>query len=429
MDETAQLIEDAVTSGLYSRDDREIIEWVHLVNQQRQRIFKEKLACHLNSGQWDAAIKLIEAAISTRIYKQENKEIIEGLSVIKQKKRKEFEKKYLSIQNSEQWEEATQIVEEAIVSGLFSQDDKEITEKISFINIQKELLPLYNVALLDIKEGRSKDAAFNLRKIVDIDPGYKDALAILLKFYKSIDVFSIQAQLESLESENKSLISRMEYLLQQLEMANAGISSLSKRVPARTKQTPWDKTLEARFQKPPDSADAMVDLNLTNTLATSPVLETPPYLEHHVSLYLLGDDQFDDSYSIESFDGEFLGKFGVGIYEVINDGNPKKVIAFEVWLFDKDGIQTVTKLMLSRYANNDPVIHAKLEAQWKKWSSSDFDKVDLVIMESQKQFLLETKTLQLMVSVIDLQYSERSSPTLSYFDRVTFELTVMQRKK
>ena len=54
--------------------------------------------------------------------------------------------------------------------------------------------------------------------------------------------------------------------------------------------------------------------------------------------YNIGHDTYDDSFSIETSTGEFLGECGVGISESIGIGDPKKVTAFEVWLFDKNDI-------------------------------------------------------------------------------------------
>jgi hypothetical protein len=45
------------------------------------------------------------------------------------------------------------------------------------------------------------------------------------------------------------------------------------------------------------------------------------------------------------------GECGVGISETIGVGDPKKVTAFEVWLFDKNDIQTVTKVLMSAHAS------------------------------------------------------------------------------
>ena len=80
--------------------------------------------------------------------------------------------------------------------------------------------------------------------------------------------------------------------------------------------------------------------------------EEPP-MAQFMATYKLGDDLFDDSFSIDSPGGEFLGECGVGISETIGVGDPKKVTAFEVWLFDKNDIQTVTKVLMSAHAFHD----------------------------------------------------------------------------
>ena len=144
--------------------------------------------------------------------------------------------------------------------------------------------------------------------------------------------------------------------------------------------------------------------------------EAPP-VAHYVTSYVIGDDLFDDSFSIDSPSGEFLGECGVGISETIGVGDPKKVTAFEVWMFDKNDIQTVTKVRMSPHAFNDPGFRSKLEA-----------KGELVAMEPQKQIVLETQTLQMIATVSDMQYGQGTLPEGSYFDRVTLELAIWSKK-
>ena len=78
-----------------------------------------------------------------------------------------------------------------------------------------------------------------------------------------------------------------------------------------------------------------------------------PPVAQYVTTYVIGDDLFDDSFSIDSPSGEFLGECGVGISETIGVGDPKKVTAFEVWMFDKNDIRTVTKVIMSEHAFRD----------------------------------------------------------------------------
>jgi len=144
--------------------------------------------------------------------------------------------------------------------------------------------------------------------------------------------------------------------------------------------------------------------------------EAPP-VAHYVTTYVIGDDLFDDSFSIDAPSGEFLGECGVGISETIGVGDPKKVTAFEVWMFDKNDIQTVTKVMMSPHAFNDPGFRSKLEA-----------KGELVAIESQKQLILETQTLHMVATISDMQYGQGTLPDGSYFDRLTLELAIWTKK-
>ncbi|MGD8865196.1 MAG: hypothetical protein PVI81_06370 [Anaerolineales bacterium] len=128
--------------------------------------------------------------------------------------------------------------------------------------------------------------------------------------------------------------------------------------------------------------------------------------------YTLGDDLYDDSFSIESpATGDFLGECGVGITHAMSVGEPKKVSAFEVWLFDKNDIQTVTKILLSKYAYSDEDTRGTLAA-----------KGDMILAESGETVVLETASLQVEARIVDLSYGEGALPSESFFDRLTIEL-------
>jgi len=88
-----------------------------------------------------------------------------------------------------------------------------------------------------------------------------------------------------------------------------------------------------------------------------------PPVAQFMTTYVLGDDLYDDSFSIDAPDGSFLGECGIGISETIGVGDPKKVMAFEVWLFDKNDIRTVTKVLMSNHAFNDEALKSRLAAK------------------------------------------------------------------
>lgn len=143
----------------------------------------------------------------------------------------------------------------------------------------------------------------------------------------------------------------------------------------------------------------------------APAQESP--IAQFMTTYMLGDDLYDDSFSVDSPSGEFLGECGVGISETIGVGDPKKVTAMEVWLFDKNDIQTVTKVLMTPHAFNDPTIHQRLES-----------KGEPIEVGKEKHILLETATLQLEARVVDLSLGGGALPEDSYFERLTLELAI-----
>jgi hypothetical protein len=137
-----------------------------------------------------------------------------------------------------------------------------------------------------------------------------------------------------------------------------------------------------------------------------------PPLGHFVTTYDLGHDTYDESFSIETPMGEFLGECGVGISEVLEAGEPaKKVTAFEVWLFDKSDIRTVTKVLMSPHAYNDDALRARLAP-----------KGDPVLVELGKSIVLETTSLRVDARVVDLEYDGGAVLPQSQFTKLTVEL-------
>jgi hypothetical protein len=145
-----------------------------------------------------------------------------------------------------------------------------------------------------------------------------------------------------------------------------------------------------------------------------PLQEEPALpVAQFMTTYMVGDDLYDDSFSIDAPTGEFLGECGVGISETVGVGEPKRVTALEVWLFDKNDIQTVTKVVMSEHAFEDEKLRMRLES-----------KGEPILAETGKQILLETATLQLEARIVDMEYGEGAAPDQSFFQRLTFELAV-----
>jgi len=147
----------------------------------------------------------------------------------------------------------------------------------------------------------------------------------------------------------------------------------------------------------------------------APTEEEPP-LAQFMTTYQIGNDLFDDSFSIDSPAGEFLGECGVGISDTIGVGDPKKVTAFEVWLFDKNDIQTVTSVLMSQNSFSDDTTRQNLSA-----------KGEPVLAEPSREMVLETVTLRLEARVVDMSYGSSALPPESYFDRITLELVAWSK--
>ena len=133
--------------------------------------------------------------------------------------------------------------------------------------------------------------------------------------------------------------------------------------------------------------------------------------------YTLGDDLYDDTFSIDASNGEFLGECGSGISDTIGVGDPKKISAFEVWLFDKNDIQTVTKVIMSSAVYNDPTARQRLSIRGEP-----------VLAEPGKVIRLETATLRMDVRVLDMNFGrDQTLPAASFFERMSLELNLYQK--
>lgn len=144
---------------------------------------------------------------------------------------------------------------------------------------------------------------------------------------------------------------------------------------------------------------------------------TLPVLGHFVTSYALGNDNYDESFSIETGTGEFLGECGVGISETIGTGGPDKVTAFEVWLFDKNDIRTVTKVVMSEHAYHDQELRATLAP-----------KGEAVLASPNEPVVLETATLRIEATATEIIYGGGALPPNSYFERLTVELVTYQKE-
>ena len=134
--------------------------------------------------------------------------------------------------------------------------------------------------------------------------------------------------------------------------------------------------------------------------------------------YTRGHDTYDDAFSIENANGDFLGECCVGISETLGAAAPKNVTAFEVWLFDKNDIRTITKVIMSDHAFFDDALKAKLAP-----------KGEPVLARESETIVLETATLIINAEITELDYGAAGDlPDASYFERFTIELSAWAKE-
>ena len=193
-------------------------------------------------------------------------------------------------------------------------------------------------------------------------------------------------------------------LLLLLALVGAGIVVVLNR---RNSMMAEDDNVDTYYDNMPESAPTVVNEEGVNAVP----------IARFQSDYVYGRDNYDDSFSIENASGEFLGECGVGIAESIGSDTPKNVTAFEVWLFDKNDIRTITKVVMSDHAFFDEALKAKLAP-----------KGEPVLARENEVIVLETATLIINAEIKEMQYGAGSLPPQSFFENFSIELSAWAKE-
>jgi hypothetical protein len=143
--------------------------------------------------------------------------------------------------------------------------------------------------------------------------------------------------------------------------------------------------------------------------------EGPPPLKRWAGTYTLGQDNYDEFFTIETDDGAFLGESGMGILETIPGSSPKQVKAFDVGLFDKTDITTLSRVVMSEQAYNDSAMRAKVEAN---------PQAQAILAEPGKEFTLETSAMRVKAKIEEMEYG----PDKAYFNKLKMSLAVFVKE-
>jgi len=140
-------------------------------------------------------------------------------------------------------------------------------------------------------------------------------------------------------------------------------------------------------------------------------------IKQFITEYVYGNDLYDDTFSIDAASGEFLGECGVGILDTVGSTETKSVTAFEVWLFDKNDVQTVTKVLMTDFAMNNLDIRHRVEV-----------KGEPVQIVPDLAIYLETATLQLEGHVLNIEYGPGAGQGGSVVQRLQIEMTINSKE-
>jgi hypothetical protein len=138
-------------------------------------------------------------------------------------------------------------------------------------------------------------------------------------------------------------------------------------------------------------------------------------------------DNFDQSSGIEGANEQYLGDVGIGIAQMgVLDSKetPRRVMAFEAWLFDKGRgtlkTTTVTKVLMSDFAYQNEIVRKKLV------SRGEGEAFEPVLASPGATFTLETDFLVARARIVEMEYGE-GTPPLSFFKNLTINFDIHQK--
>ncbi len=143
--------------------------------------------------------------------------------------------------------------------------------------------------------------------------------------------------------------------------------------------------------------------------------EGPPPLKVWNGTYTLGQDMYDEFFTIETEDNVFLGECGMAIFDSISGTSPKQVVAFDVGLFDKTDITTRSQILMTEYAYNNDAMRAKVDTN---------PQADPVLAEPGKEFVFESAAMRVEGKIEDMAYGDGNK----YFEKLKVQLNLFVKE-
>ena len=119
--------------------------------------------------------------------------------------------------------------------------------------------------------------------------------------------------------------------------------------------------------------------------------------------------EFDQTFTLAEPGGNYYGECGVGAaaYEA---GDPERVDALEVWLFDKSDIRTIARVLVTDRVHANSAVLDDLSARGEP-----------LLAQPGMAFTLEGNSIAADVEIRDVMYL-RGDPNSSAFGRVTLSI-------
>jgi hypothetical protein len=146
--------------------------------------------------------------------------------------------------------------------------------------------------------------------------------------------------------------------------------------------------------------------------------EGVPPLKQWTGKFELGQDSYDEFFTIETDDGDFLGESGMGIMEAIPGTSPKQVVAFDVGLFDKTDITTLSRVVMTQSAYDDEAVKTKIAAN---------PQAEAVLAELGKEFSFETTALRVDARIEEMDLAQGETGQ-TYFSKLTVTMNLFLKE-
>jgi hypothetical protein len=102
--------------------------------------------------------------------------------------------------------------------------------------------------------------------------------------------------------------------------------------------------------------------------------------------------------------------------DALPNTSPKQVVSFDVGLFDKTDITTLSRVVMSEYAYNDETYRSKVETN---------PQAEAVLAEPGKEFSFETSAMRVEARIEEMEYGEGGNV---YFEKLKVSMNLFLKE-